>query len=85
MYQSVTVQVAGREVVTVPRSALLRVGDQNVVLVAKAERPDGRVAFERRVVVADEGRAHGPITVQSGVAPGERVVVRGAILVLGAF
>ena len=85
MYQTVTVEVAGREVVTVPRSALLRVGDQNVVLVAKAERPDGRVAFERRVVVADEGRAHGPITVQSGVAPGERVVVRGAILVLGAF
>jgi cobalt-zinc-cadmium efflux system membrane fusion protein len=85
MYQTVTVEVAGREVVTVPRSALLRVGDQNVVLVAKPERPDGRVAFERRVVVADEGRAHGPITVQSGVAPGERVVVRGAILVLGAF
>jgi cobalt-zinc-cadmium efflux system membrane fusion protein len=85
MYEVVTVQVPGRKVVTVPRRAVLRVGDDLIVLVAKREEPDGRVAFERRVVLADEGRADGLIAIQAGLAGGERVVVQGAILVLGAF
>lgn len=85
MYEAVTVKVPGREVVTVPRQALLRVGDDRLVLVAKGERPGGRIAFERRVVLADEGRADGLVAVQGGLSGGEQVVVRGAILVLGAF
>jgi len=85
MYEAVKVQVPARDVVAVPRSALLRVGDDRVVIVAKGETHDGRAVFERRVVRADEGRADGLIAVQSGLAAGERVVVEGAVLVLGAF
>jgi multidrug efflux pump subunit AcrA (membrane-fusion protein) len=56
-----------------------------VVLVAKGETADGRARFEKRVVVVDEGRAEGLVAVNSGLAPGERIVVRGAVLVLGAM
>jgi len=85
MYEAVTVHVPGRRVVTVPRQALLRVGEERLVIVAKDARADGSVPFERRVVLADEGRADGPVAIQGGLAGGERVVIRGAILVLGAF
>jgi cobalt-zinc-cadmium efflux system membrane fusion protein len=85
MYEAVTVRVPGKQVVAVPRRAVLRVGEDRVVLVAKGETADGRSRFEKRVVVVDEGRAEGLVAVHSGIAPGERIVVRGAVLVLGAM
>jgi cobalt-zinc-cadmium efflux system membrane fusion protein len=85
MYEAVTVRVPGKQVVAVPRRAILRVGEDKVVMVAKGDTSDGRARFERRVVVVDESRATGLIAVHSGLAAGERVVVQGAVLVLGAM
>jgi membrane fusion protein, heavy metal efflux system len=85
MYEVVTVRVPGKKVIAVPRKALLRLGPDRVVFVRKGLAPDGRVAFERRTVSADEGRADGLVAVWSGLRPGDPVVVDGAILVLGAM
>jgi cobalt-zinc-cadmium efflux system membrane fusion protein len=85
MYEAVTVRVPGKQVVAVPRRAVLRVGEDKVVIVAKGDASDGRARFERRVVVVDEGRAGGLVAVHSGLSAGERIVVRGAVLVLGAM
>ncbi|HET8725337.1 MAG TPA: efflux RND transporter periplasmic adaptor subunit, partial [Anaeromyxobacteraceae bacterium] len=79
-----TVELAGRsrEALSVPRSAVLRVGEQRVVFVEEGQAPDGRTRFVRRVVeVEDEGGER--VAVVSGVAPGDRVVSSGAILLLG--
>jgi len=44
---------------------------------------DGRRSFERRRVVADEGHAGTLVPIAGAVRPGDRVVVRGAIYLLG--
>jgi hypothetical protein len=64
---------------------VLRVGEDKVVIVEKGDTSDGRARFERRVVVVDDGRAGGLVAVHSGLSAGERIVVRGAVLVLGAM
>ncbi len=79
-----TVEIAGntRQALSVPRAAVLRVGDQRVVFVEDGRTPDGRVRFLRRAVqVEDEGGAR--VAVREGLAPGDRVVTGGAILLLG--
>ncbi len=79
-----TAEIAGRtrEALSVPRGAVLRVGEQRVVFVEDGRAPDGRVRFVRRTVeVEDDGGDR--IAVTSGLAPGDRVVTSGAILLLG--
>ena len=79
-----TVEIAGRtrDALSVPRSAVLRVGDDRVVFVEEGRAPDGRVRFVRRAVqVEDEGGDR--VAVASGLQPGDRVVTNGAILLLG--
>ncbi len=85
MYEAVTIEVPGRHVVAVPRRALLRDGADTVVFVDRGASADGRRVFQRRKVSADEGRAGGLVPVASGLAPGDAVVVEGAIFVLGAM
>jgi cobalt-zinc-cadmium efflux system membrane fusion protein len=85
MYEVVTVRVPGKKVIAVPRQAVLRVGEERVVFVRKGAAADGRVAFQRRTVTTEEGRADGKVAVWSGLSPGDAVVVEGAILVLGAM
>jgi cobalt-zinc-cadmium efflux system membrane fusion protein len=82
MYEAVTIQVAGKKLLAVPRAALLRVGEETIVFVDLGER-GGRRVFQRRRVTADEGRSGGLVPVAGQVVPGERVVVKGAIFVLG--
>jgi cobalt-zinc-cadmium efflux system membrane fusion protein len=79
-----TVEIAGRsrEALSVPRAAVVRVGDQRVLFLEDGRSPDGRVRFVRRAVqVEDEGADR--VAVTAGLAPGERVVTGGAILLLG--
>ena len=85
MYQVVTVAAPARRALTVPRDALLRVGDETVVFVEGRPATDGRVPFRRRRVVADEQMPGDVIPVLGGVEAGERVAAQGSIFLLGDF
>ena len=79
-----TVEIAGRsrEVLAVPRSAVLRLGEGRVVFVEAGKSPDGRARFIRRnVEVEDDGGD--AVAVVRGLEAGEKVVSGGAILLVG--
>ncbi len=81
MYATLTVTVDERSTVSLPRTALVRLGDLMFVFVAKGQTADGRTRFERRrVTLPVEVPAEGLVPILSGVQVGDNVVVRGAIL-----
>lgn len=81
MYATLTVTVNERPSVALPRSAVVRLGEVLVVYVARGERPDGRLRFERRrVTIPQETPPDGMVSVLSGITAGEIVVEHGAIL-----
>jgi multidrug efflux pump subunit AcrA (membrane-fusion protein) len=74
MFARVALPLAGpTAAVTVPANAVLSDGEANVVMVAMA---DGKFA-KRRVEIGAE--SEGRLAVLSGLHPGERVVVDGAL------
>jgi cobalt-zinc-cadmium efflux system membrane fusion protein len=74
MFARVALPLAGpTAAVTVPANAVLSDGEANVVMVAMA---DGKFA-KRRVEIGSE--SEGRLAVLSGLRPGERVVVDGAL------
>lgn len=79
-----TVEIAGRtrDALAVPRSAVLRLGDQLIVLVEAGRAPDGRIRFERRPVEVDDTGGEW-LPVLRGVTAGDRVVTSGGILLVG--
>jgi cobalt-zinc-cadmium efflux system membrane fusion protein len=81
MTASLTVTVDTRPSLVVPRSAVLRLGDELVVYVSRGPRPDGRVRFvRRRVTLPAEVPADGLVRVRSGLDHGAVVVEQGAVL-----
>jgi len=68
------VGAAGAEAVTIPRSALIRTGSENRVVIALGE---GRFVPRRVVAGAESGDR---VVIRDGVAEGERVVVAGQFL-----
>jgi cobalt-zinc-cadmium efflux system membrane fusion protein len=83
MYATVTLPVDRQVALAVPRSALLRLGDQTVVFVEVGKTSDGRLRFERRPVVVNEELGSEYLPVLRNLARGERIVVSGAILLSG--
>ncbi len=83
MFATVEIAARSRDALALPRSAILRLGDQTVVFVEKGRAPDGRVRFERRPVAVDESPGGDYLPVVRGVEEKERVVVSGAILLAG--
>jgi cobalt-zinc-cadmium efflux system membrane fusion protein len=83
MYAAVSIVADQRLALAVPRSALLRLGDQMVAFVETGRSPDGRTAFERRpVAVAEEGGGtYLPVT--RGLTAGDWLVINGAIFLSG--
>jgi cobalt-zinc-cadmium efflux system membrane fusion protein len=82
MYASVAISVGGRQALAIPRSALLRLGEQTIVFKQIGSAPDGRLKFERiPVTVEQEGGDWLPVT--RGLQPGDRIVTSGGILLLG--
>lgn len=79
-----TVEITGRarQALAVPRSAVLRVGEGRFVFVQDGTAPDGRARFLRRAVEVDDDGGE-VVAVTRGIAPGEKVVTGGAILLLG--
>jgi membrane fusion protein, heavy metal efflux system len=83
MYATVSVSVAERKALAIPRSAMLRLGDQTVVFVETGSAPNGQIRFERRPVAVDEDEGGDYMPVTHGLERGEKIVTAGAILLAG--
>ncbi|WP_295855569.1 efflux RND transporter periplasmic adaptor subunit [uncultured Xylophilus sp.] len=79
----VGIEVAPGSGLTIPLSAVLIKDERrSIVYVQRGDRPDGTVFEARDVKLGLPLR--GAITVLEGLAPGERIVVRGGLLLDGA-
>ena len=83
MYATVSVSVAERKALAIPRSAMLRLGDQTVVFVQMGTAPNRLIRFERRPVAVDEDEGGDYMPVTHGLERGEKIVTSGAILLAG--
>jgi cobalt-zinc-cadmium efflux system membrane fusion protein len=83
MYATVSISVDARKALAIPRTALLRLGDQNVVFVQVGKTPDGLLKFERRPIAVDEEEGGDYLPVTHGLSDGEPIVTSGGILLLG--
>jgi membrane fusion protein, heavy metal efflux system len=83
MYATVSITIPGPAVPAIPRAAVLRLSDQTVLFVETGHTPDGRVKFARRVVAINDDEGADWVPILSGVAPGDRIVTAGAILLSG--
>jgi cobalt-zinc-cadmium efflux system membrane fusion protein len=78
-----TIALPARRRLAVPRDAVVRLGDDTVVFVLAERTPSGDLLFRRRQVVVGDDRPNGQVPLVDGVAPGEQVVVSGAIFLAG--
>jgi cobalt-zinc-cadmium efflux system membrane fusion protein len=85
MFATVSIDTDGQEKLAVPRTSVIRLGDQLVAFVDKGLSRDGSERFERRIVSVDDAEAGGDyVPVSRGLQPGEKVVISGAIILAGA-
>lgn len=80
MFATVKISVDVKKAVAIPRSAVLRFGDQTVVFRERGQVKDDKEHFERVPVTVDEGEGSEWLTVDHGLEKGDRVVTAGAIL-----
>lgn len=80
MFATAQIATEGAKALSVPRRALLHLGEQTVVYVKRGEGAEGKVRFERLPVIVDEDEAGDFVPVKHGLATGDQVVVAGAIL-----
>jgi cobalt-zinc-cadmium efflux system membrane fusion protein len=83
MYQVVRIAAPTRRALTVPRDAVLRLGDETDVFVEQPHGPDGAVPFRRRRVLANEQQQGDHVPVLAGLKAGERVAAAGSIFLVG--
>lgn len=83
MYATAALAVDRQRALALPRSAILRLGDQTMVFVEMGKAPDGRTRYERRPVSISEEMGGDYLPVIRGIAAGERVVTVGAVLLSG--
>jgi cobalt-zinc-cadmium efflux system membrane fusion protein len=84
LYESISVTVPGKQVLVVPRDAVMRSDDDTVVFVATGQtKTDGTTVFKRRKVVANLDRDGDRVPVLSGLDSGETIAVDNSVLLLG--
>lgn len=83
MFATATIETDGRSALAIPRRAVVHLGDQAVVFVQRGDTNDGKLRFERVPVTVDEDEVGHLVAVQHGLAPGDVIVVSGAILLAG--
>jgi membrane fusion protein, heavy metal efflux system len=83
MYATLFIAVDERKAVAIPRSALLRIGEQTAVFVEKGRSPDGRHVFAKTLVTVDEAEGGRWLTLTKGPERGARIVTAGTILLAG--
>jgi cobalt-zinc-cadmium efflux system membrane fusion protein len=79
MFATVRISVDVKKAIAIPRSAVLRFGDQTVVFVDRGPKDD-KERFERVPVTVDEGEGSDWLTVDHGLERGDKIVTNGAIL-----
>ncbi len=80
MFAQASIEASAIEALSVPRSGVLRLGEQTVVYVEVGKAPDGRRVFERRPVAVNEDLSAPFIPVTRGLKAGDKVVSEGAVL-----
>lgn len=83
MFATVVLTATGHKVLSVPRSAVLHLGEKTVVFVQNGTAPTGELRFERRPVTVDEDESGNELPVLHGLKVGDRIVTEGAILLSG--
>ena len=83
MYATVSISVPRTRALAIPRDALLRLGDQLVVIVQLGRSESGLTRFARRAVKVDESVTGDVVPVLQGLSAGDTVVVRGGLLLSG--
>ena len=84
MYARMRIATGGGEALSVPRRALMRMGDSAVVFVRRRELAANHLQrFERRSVEALEASPGDDVPILHGLEAGDEVVVRGGIILLG--
>jgi membrane fusion protein, heavy metal efflux system len=82
MYATMAISTPPRTALAIPRSAVLHLGDQTVVLVQTGRTENGLLRFQQRRVQLESDDAD-PVVVLSGLSRGDQVVVSGALLLSG--
>ena len=82
MYATLLISTTPRTALAIPRSAVLHLGDQTVVLVQTGRTENGLLRFQQRRVQVESDDAD-PVVVVSGLASGEQIVVSGSLLLSG--
>jgi cobalt-zinc-cadmium efflux system membrane fusion protein len=82
MYATLAISTRPRKALTIPRSALLHLGDERVVLVDLGQTENGLLRFQRRRVQVESDDVD-PVVVTSGLERGQVVVSSGTLLVSG--
>ncbi len=83
MYATLFISVDERKAIAIPRSALLRIGEQTAVFVEKGKSPDGRHVFTKTPVVVDEAEGGKWLPLTKGPERGALIVTEGTILLAG--
>jgi len=83
MFATVAITTDTKQELAIPRSAVVRLGDSMFAYVDHGNSSDGQRRFERRVIAVDETEAGNYVPVLRGLAPGEKVVSSGAIILSG--
>jgi hypothetical protein len=82
MYATLSISTPERRALTIPRAALLHLGDQLVVLVQTGRTENGLVRFQQRRIRVEADDAD-PVIVVSGLAQGDQIVTSGSLLLSG--
>jgi cobalt-zinc-cadmium efflux system membrane fusion protein len=83
MYATVSITVDERQALAIPRTAVMRQGEQTIVFKQIEKASDGRLRFERVPVAVDEAEGGDWLPLTHGVSEGDRIVTSGGILLLG--
>ena len=82
MYATLLISTPPRSALAIPRSALLHLGDQTMVLVQIGRTENGLLRFQQRRVQVESDDTD-PEVVLSGLSRGEQVVISGSLLLSG--
>lgn len=81
MFATVRISVDVKRAIAIPRSSVLRFGDQTVVFLDRGlDKASGKERFERIPVTADEGEGSEWLTIDHGLEKGDTIVTSGAIV-----